>query len=127
MNKKLKIAYWTATIIFALWLLLDGIGGVSQVAAGKTVVASLGYPFYILTITGSAKILAAVAVVQNKFKTIKEWAFAGYAIDCMGASLSQFFVGGHIGSIIFPLIFLVLMFIPYYLWKKYTIALARRT
>ena len=119
MNKKLKIAYWTATIIFAFWLVLDGIGGIAQVQAGKEVIAHLGYPFYILTITGGAKILAAIAVVQNKFKTIKEWAYAGYAFDCIGASLSNVFIGSPLTAILLPLVFLAIMFIPYVLWKKY--------
>jgi hypothetical protein len=116
-SKKLVIGYWVATIIFALWLLGDGAAGVLQVEAGKQSLIQLGYPLYVLIITGVAKILAAVAIVQRRFRTIKEWAFAGYAIDCIGAAASWYFVGVYTNAVI-GLVFLALMFIPYVLWKK---------
>lgn len=115
---KPKIAYWISTSIFALWLIFDGIGGVMQVQAGKDVLVHLGYPMYLLIISGVAKLLAAVAVLQTKYRTVKEWAFAGYAFTCLGAFASRAFVGDSVFMILMPLIFLALMFIPYYYWKK---------
>jgi hypothetical protein len=119
MNKKtINTLYWIATGIFVLWLVFDGIGGVLMIQAGKDSLTYLGYPLYLLVPMGFAKLLAAVAILQTRFRVVKEWAFAGYAINCLGACVSRIAVGDSIVLILMPLIFLAIMFIPYVLWKK---------
>jgi hypothetical protein len=118
-TKTLKVSYWTATILFAILLVMDGLGGVMQAAAGKEALQHLGYPIYLLPIAGVAKLLAALAILQTKFRTIKEWAFAGFAITCFGAFFSRAAVGDGAALLTFPVVFLAMMFVPYYLWKKY--------
>jgi len=118
--KKLKTWYWIATIIFALMMMMDGLGGITQQEAGKEVLKHLGYPIYLLVIVGIAKLLGAAFILQNKFITIKEWAYAGFAINFIGAFASRAFVGDGISLLIPPLIALLMMFIPYILWKKLT-------
>jgi len=118
--KTIKTLYWVFTIILALMLTMDGIGGVTRQEAGQVALRHLGYPVYLLSIVGIAKLLAVIAIVQNKFKTIKEWAYAGIAINFVGAFASHAFVGDAVFMIIFPLIMLAFMFIPYLLWKKLT-------
>jgi len=116
--KKLNTWYWIATIIFALMMIMDGVGGITQQEAGKEVLKHLGYPIYLLIIVGIAKLLGAASILQNKFKTIKEWAYAGFAINFIGAFASRAFVGDGVPLLIPPLVALVIMFIPYILWKK---------
>ncbi len=116
-HKTLRTLYWIATIIFALWLVGDGLAGVFQAQAGKDSLIQLGYPLYLLTILGLAKILAAIAIIQTRYRLIKEWAFAGYAFDCIGAGLSWIIVGNTTFAVM-AFVFLAIMFIPYYLWKK---------
>lgn len=53
-------------------MLMDGIGGITRQQAGQDILKHLGYPMYALTIFGVAKILGAIAILQTKFKTIKE-------------------------------------------------------
>jgi uncharacterized membrane protein YphA (DoxX/SURF4 family) len=116
--KNLKIWYWIATIIFALMMIMDGFGGVTQQEAGKEVFKHLGYPMYMLIIVGIAKLLGAVSILQNKYVAIKEWAYAGFAINFIGAFASRALVGDGISLLIPPIIGLIIMFIPYILWKK---------
>lgn len=78
----------------------------------------LGYPMYLLIIAGMAKLLGAAFILQNKFETIKEWAYAGFAINFIGAFASRLFAGDGVSLLIPPLVALVMMFIPYILWKK---------
>ncbi|MEJ0101914.1 MAG: DoxX family protein [Bacteroidota bacterium] len=118
-EKKLKTFYWVATIFFAALMLMDGYGGVSQQEAGQEVMRHLGYPMYVLIIFGIAKILGVIAIIQTKYQTIKEWAYAGFAFNFIGASASRALAGDGIATIIFPLIGLAIMFVPYFLWKKY--------
>lgn len=118
--KKLKTWYWITTIIFALMMIMDGVGGITQQEAGKEVLKHLGYPIYLLIIVGIAKLLGAASILQNKFTAIKEWAYAGFAINFIGAFASRAFVGDGISLLIPPLIALVIMFIPYILFKNLT-------
>jgi hypothetical protein len=99
-------------------LFADGIGGVTQQQAGQEVLRHLGYPMYLLIIAGTAKLLAVIALVQTRYGTIKEWAFAGIAITFIGAFASRAFVGDSGFELIFPLIMLAFMFVPYGLWKR---------
>lgn len=116
--KKLTTWYWIVTIIFALMMIMDGFGGVTQQEAGKEVLKHLGYPMYMLIIVGISKLLGAVSILQNKYAAIKEWAYAGFAINFIGAFASRAFVGDGISLLIPPLVALIMMFIPYILWKK---------
>jgi len=116
--KTTRTLYWVFTLLLALLLLADGIGGVTQQQAGQDSLRHLGYPMYLLTIIGIAKFLAVVALVQTRYQTIKEWAFAGLAINFVGAFVSRAFVGDGGFLLIFPLIMLAFMFVPYTLWKK---------
>jgi uncharacterized membrane protein YphA (DoxX/SURF4 family) len=116
--KKLNTWYWIATIIFALMMIMDGFGGITQQEAGKEVLKHLGYPMYLLIIVGIAKLLGAASILQNKFTAIKEWAYAGFAINFIGAFASRAFVGDGISLLIPPIIALAIMFIPYILWKR---------
>jgi hypothetical protein len=116
--KTLTTLYWIFTIIFALMVFLDGIGGVTRQQAGIDALKHLGYPIYFLTIAGVARLSAVVALLQTKFKVIKEWAFAGIAINFVCAFASREFVGDSFGLTLFPLIMLGFLFIPYTLWKK---------
>jgi hypothetical protein len=117
--KTIKTLYWVSTIFIAIFMLLDGYGGVSQQEAGQVVMKHLGYPLYVLIIFGAAKILGALAIVQTKYRTIKEWAYAGFAFTFIGASESRALAGDGAGEIIFPLVALAILLIPYFLWKKY--------
>jgi hypothetical protein len=115
--KSLRRAYWVATALFALLLVMDGLGGLFQAEAGQEALRHLGYPLYLLPFFGVAKILAAIAIVQTRFCTVKEWAFAGFAFSCFGALWSRAVVGDTV-ELVYPIVFLGLMAVPYLLWRK---------
>ena len=115
--KTLRISYWTATIVFALLLVMDGLGGITRAQAGVDALQHLGYPLYLLPATGVAKVLAAIAILQTKFRTPKEWAFAGWAFTCIGAFVSRAAVGDT-AELIYPVVFLAIAAVPYWLWLR---------
>jgi uncharacterized membrane protein len=117
--KAINTTYRILTIVFALLMLMDGSAGVVKEKTGQEVMNHLGYPIYIMVITGAFKILGAIAILQNKYKTIKEWAFAGFAINFIGAFASRAFMGDAIGLLMPPLVILAVMFVVYYFWKKF--------
>ena len=117
-SKKLKIIYWIITIIFSLFMLFGGVIDVLQTEEAKRAIQELGYPLYFLTIIGVAKILGSLALLQTKFPTLKEWAYAGFTFDILGASFSIALSGSSIGMALAPLIVLIVMAISYSLGKK---------
>ena len=99
-------------------MLFSGVTEVMQTKQAKEVMKHLGYPVYVNTIIGVAKILGAIAILQWKFRTIKEWAYAGFTIDFIGAAASLYFGGDGILMALTTIPFFAVMFISYFLWKK---------
>ena len=116
--KTIKILYWAVTILYCLFFLMDGVMGMMRIEQGKEIMVHLGFPVYVMTILGVAKFSGALAILQGRFRTLKEWAYAGFTFHFIGACASRAYAGDSIGLIVSPLIFMVLMFISYFLWKK---------
>ena len=106
------------TILFSLAMLFSGFSEVMQTKQAMEVMKHLGYPIYVNTIIGTAKILGVIAILQWKFRTLKEWAYAGFTIDFLGAAASIYFSGDGILKALSVIPFFVVMFLSYFLWKK---------
>jgi len=59
-----------------------------------------------------------IALMQTKLRTIKEWAYAGFTFNFIGAFAARASANDRFKLIISPLIFLSFMFVSYFLWKK---------
>ena len=116
--KTIKIIYWVSTILFVLANLFSGITSIMRTESGVELMKGLGYASYVLIILGLAKVLGSIALVQDKFRTLKEWAYAGFTFDILGASASFAFTMSPISAVLSPLIFLAVMFVSYFSWKK---------
>lgn len=92
MNKRNKIIYWIFTIWLALGMTSTGIVQLMKVKSGAgsaDSIVHLGYPVYLVTLLGIAKILAVVAVLIPRFPILKEWAYAGMFFMMSGAVFSH--------------------------------------
>ena len=107
----IKTLYWILTVLFCLAMLADAYGGVTQQKEGQDVLKHLGYPMYLLTISGVAKIIGVIAILQTRFTALKEWAYAGFTINFVFAVWSRAYVGDSIGMIVPPLIMIAYLFI----------------
>ncbi len=75
----------------------------------------LGYPLYLLGILGTAKLLGALALIQPWFGRLKEWAYAGFTINLIGAVWSHIVMGDPFMA---PLLFMVLLGVSYFFYHK---------
>ncbi|AHM62755.1 hypothetical protein D770_22540 [Flammeovirgaceae bacterium 311] len=116
--RTIRLLYRSITTIFALFFLMDGAMGIMQIEEGQEIMRHLGYPVYVLTILGIAKASGAIALLQTKYSLLKEWAYAGFTFHFLGACLSRAFVGDSAGLVLSPLMFMGVMFLSFYLWKK---------
>jgi hypothetical protein len=53
----------------------------------------MGYPPYFILLLGIAKVAGVIALWQNKFKWLREWAFAGFIFDVIFAFCSGYATG----------------------------------
>jgi uncharacterized membrane protein YphA (DoxX/SURF4 family) len=68
----------------------------------------LGYPAYLATILGIAKIFAGVVVAAPRLPRLKEWAYAGIMINMLGATASWLATSAGPASYTPPLAFAAL-------------------
>lgn len=111
--------YWGFTIFFSLLMIADGIAGLLHEQNGVAAMKQLGYPVYIMDITGAAKILGALALLQTKYRMLKEWAYAGFAIDFVGAAASVALAGMGLAATVPALVMTAVLFGLYFLWKRH--------
>ena len=115
----MKIAYWIVTSLMAALMIFSAVPDVLMVEGAVEIFTHLGYPKYLIPFIGVAKILGALAVVIPGLpRGLKEWAYAGLAIDLVGALFSHFSVGDPAVFFMVPTIALVLVFVSYFLYHR---------
>jgi hypothetical protein len=83
-----------------------------------TAVAHLGYPAYIPRIIGFWKIGGTVTILALKFRTLKEWAYAGFGMLFITAIASHALRGD--APDIPAFVMLVIALGSYLLWRRAT-------
>ena len=98
------IGYWVATGVFCAMLGGGGLAYLAGVEQFAEAIVGLGYPPYLLTILGVAKLLGVIALLAPGLPLLKEWAYAGFAFDLIGAIASHTFTGDPLSETIRPAI-----------------------
>jgi uncharacterized membrane protein YphA (DoxX/SURF4 family) len=111
MSKKIPIIYWITTLWLALGMVSTGIVQIIKMEEEVLNFNKLGYPTYLLTLIGIAKILGVIAILSPKFPILKEWAYAGFTFTMSGAIISHIVVQDELTSLFGPTLLLVLTFI----------------
>lgn len=95
--KKTKILFWTFTLLFVTGMMFSTIPYIMETKDTVDIVSGyLGYPQYIIRFIGIAKLLGIITLVIPGFNRLKEWAYAGFVIDIIGAIYSGLSVGSGI-------------------------------
>ena len=112
--KRNRALYWAATGLFcfmfvfsAVWTLVDPTGAIKDTQ-------HLGYPAFTVYPLAFAKILGVVAILTNKNKTLKDFAFAGFLYDLILAAMGHYHhpeVGTGIGLALFGIVLWVCAFV----------------
>jgi uncharacterized membrane protein YphA (DoxX/SURF4 family) len=103
-----RVAYWTATAVVVGECLVGGAMDLLRLPPFYPVLLALGYPAYLATILGVAKILAGIVVAAPGLRRLKEWAYAGIVINMVGAVASHLAVHHGISDMVAPAAFAVL-------------------
>ena len=111
--KRTKITYWITTSIIVLF---DGLlpALTSQTALAKQGIAHLGYPAYFGVILVGFKIVGALVLILPMIKArYKEWAYVGFGISFICASLSHGVIDGMDFQTFFPIIIFGILAVSY--------------
>ena len=117
--KKFKTAFWVSTVLIFLFQgLMPAL--TSQTEMAKEGIAHLGYPTYFGVMLTVFKVLGAIALIVPQIpKRVKEWAYAGFTIDFIGASVSHWVVDGfNIGEQLFIFVVFGVLIVSYVSYHK---------
>ena len=107
--KKNTLIYWTTTGILSTMMLFNA----AQYLLNPALVADfihLGFPDYFRIELAVAKTLGALVLIIPAIPfRMKEWAYAGFGINFISASVAHLMSGDPVGYALFPLIFLVIL------------------
>lgn len=102
--KKDKIIYWTSTGALSFIMLF------SLFKMYTPIYEHLGFPHYFRTELLVAKILGLIVLLTPRIPSIlKEWAYAGFTIVLISASIAHFNSGDTVINAIEPYIWLVIL------------------
>jgi DoxX-like family len=119
MNTKiLTIIYWITTgIIFLFEGVLTALTSHTQLAIDG--IKHLGYPDYFRVMIMVFKVVGALVLILPFFKgRYKEWAYAGFGITMLSATVSHTVVDGFGGQTVFPLVVFGILAVSYFCYHK---------
>jgi hypothetical protein len=104
-----------STGLISAGMLMSAFMYLSQNEALMKSFSSIGLPVYFVMLLGVAKLIGAIILPLPVPNGLKEWAYAGFTFVFAGA------VYTHIANgqpWIAPLLFLLLLTVSYFFWKK---------
>jgi hypothetical protein len=116
--KKYTIIFWITTgFIFLFEGVMPAL--TSQTELAREGIRHLGYPEYFGVMFMFFKVAGALALIIPQIPArVKEWAYAGFAIDFISAFISLWVVDGLTPMTFFPLVVLGILVVSYLYYHK---------
>ena len=116
-SKGIVIGFWIVTALFCLQM---GFTAYAQLRLPQVAEAftHLGFPAYFRVELASAKLLGALLLLAPVPARLKEWAYAGFAIDLVSAFIAHLSVGDGTDAWGWPVATGVLWGLSYFLWRR---------
>src|ERR1700750_929592 len=119
MNRKTNnIIYWIATSFI---IISEGIipAFTFRTQLAREGISHLGYPEYFGVMIVGFRILGVLALILPQVSTrLKEWAYAGFAIEFLSASISYIAVDGFTFYCLIPFISMTVLLVSYFTFHK---------
>ena len=114
-----KIIYWALTL---LMFVPGTLGAFAEAfthgpASIVKIMLALGFPLYLMKILGVFKIFGGLAILTGKLPRMKEWAYAGFSIEFLGATAAHVITGDRVYAL-FPFSFFIVLIAAYILWHR---------
>lgn len=116
--KTTNILYWVFTILLSAGMLFSAVMSFKTSPESAAMAQHIGYPAYLFPFLAVLKILGIAVILIDRTPRLKEWAYAGFAFDVIGAAYSFIAVGDGASSWAGPVVFLIMVLLSYYFWRK---------
>jgi hypothetical protein len=116
-NRTLRIAYWAITALFCLQM---GFTAYAQLRLPEVAEAfrHFGFPGYFRVELSWAKLLGVVVLLAPAPVRLKEWAYAGFAINLASALIAHAAVGDGVEAWGWAAATGVLWGLSYFFWRR---------
>ena len=115
--KTLTIAYWIVTALFCLQMSFTAYAQLRLPQVAETF-SHLGFPDYFRVELSWAKLLGVVLLLAPVPARLKEWAYAGFAINLVSALIAHLSVGDGPEAWSFAVGTSVLWGLSYFFWRR---------
>lgn len=125
MTSRTRYAYWGLTAVFCLFMAFSGLADLTSSEVIVSDLLQLGYPLYLAPMLGVAKLLGVAALMAPGLPRLKEWAYAGFSFDLIGATTSSLTLGildSDVALASVALVLLVTAYISYRLAERAGVA-----
>jgi len=117
--KKINIIYWVATGLLLALMLFSGVQSIINGPDSVKIMHDvLGYPNYFIPFLGVAKILGVIAILVPGLPRLKEWVYAGFTFDMLGAVYSFLAIKSPISGVAPFVLFFALLIVSYIYFHK---------
>lgn len=114
----INVIYWIATGLIMAMMLFSAVTSFMDNPDGAKMMAAIGYKPYVLHLLAVAKVLGIIAILTPGFPRLKEWAYAGFTFDLIGATYSFYASGFAIKDWAFMLILIAVLACSYIFYHK---------
>lgn len=119
MNKTtINVIYWITTALILGMMLFSAASSFMENPEGTKMLAAIGYRPYVLHLLAVAKVLGVIAILTPGFPRLKEWAYAGFMFDLIGATYSFYASGFAFKDWAFMLILIAVLACSYIFYHK---------
>jgi uncharacterized membrane protein YphA (DoxX/SURF4 family) len=119
MNKTtINIIYWISTGLILAMMLFSAYSSFTDSPDGAKMMAAIGYRPYVLHLLAVFKVLGVIAILTPGFPRLKEWAYAGFTFDLIGATYSFYASGFAFKDWAFMLVLIAVLACSYIFYHK---------
>jgi uncharacterized membrane protein YphA (DoxX/SURF4 family) len=117
-KKTINIIYWVSTGLILAMMLFSAVSSFMDNPDGAKMLAAIGYRPYVLHLLAVAKVLGIIAILTPGFPRLKEWAYAGFMFDLIGATFSFYASGFAFKDWAFMLVLIAVLACSYIFYQK---------
>lgn len=119
MNKTtINVIYWITTGLILAMMLFSAVSSFMDNPDGAKMLAGIGYKPYVLHLLAVGKILGIIAILTPGFPRLKEWAYAGFTFDLIGAAYSFYASGFAFKDWVFIPVLIAVLACSYIFYHK---------
>lgn len=113
-----NVIYWIVTGLILAMMLFSAASSFMDNPESAKMIAAIGYKPYVFHLLAVAKILGVIAILIPGFPRLKEWAYAGFMFDLIGATYSFYASGFAFKDWAFMLVLIALLSCSYIFYHK---------